>query len=268
MLPTAAPAEWVGLPKGFGRVVRSSLGRAMHTAWHLGERITGSAISPSINATAIENAFLEKGKLPPLATIDNFLTPEALRRVREYCMASTVWFEAKERLLGAYLDEGFAAPILLQIAEELPQKFPRIFGDHRLAYLWAYKYQADVPGIGIHADEAAINVNFWITPDSANLGRAPHASAGLVVYDALAPPGWDASWFNAYGNNKQRINDLLQSTGWANRTVAYRQNRMVMFTSDLFHKTDSFQFRNQYESRRINLTLLYGPRAQGRVVGK
>jgi hypothetical protein len=25
------------------------------------------------------------------------------------------------------------------------------------------------PGIGIHADFAAINVNFWITPDDANL---------------------------------------------------------------------------------------------------
>jgi hypothetical protein len=43
-------------------------------------------------------------------------------------------------------------------------------------------------------------------------------------------------------------------------TVPYRGNRAVIFNSDLFHKTDAIRFREGYENRRINVTLLYGER--------
>ena len=39
-------------------------------------------------------------------------------------------------------------------------------------------------GIGVHADNAAVNLNFWVTPDDANLDPS---SGGLVVYPK-APP--------------------------------------------------------------------------------
>ncbi len=39
---------------------------------------------------------------------------------------------AKQFMVGAFLGDGFATPLLLQIAEELRQRFPRIFRDHRL----------------------------------------------------------------------------------------------------------------------------------------
>jgi hypothetical protein len=43
-------------------------------------------------------------------------------------------------------------------------------------------------------------------------------------------------------------------------TIPYRQNRAVIFNSDLFHETDRISFRGGYENRRINVTLLYGKR--------
>jgi hypothetical protein len=43
-------------------------------------------------------------------------------------------------------------------------------------------------------------------------------------------------------------------------TVAYRQNRVVIFNSDLFHETAPFKFRKGYTNRRINLTMLFGDR--------
>ena len=43
-------------------------------------------------------------------------------------------------------------------------------------------------------------------------------------------------------------------------TIPYRQNRAVIFNSDLFHQTDQFTFKDEYESRRLNVTLLYGTR--------
>ncbi len=42
--------------------------------------------------------------------------------------------------------------------------------------------------------------------------------------------------------------------------IPYRANRAVVFNSDLFHETDQFTFKDEHESRRINITLLYGHR--------
>ena len=72
--------------------------------------------------------------------------------------------------------------------------FDSIFADHALRYHWAFKYDSRMDGIGIHADEAAVNVNFWITPDIAN--RDPE-SGGLVIWDKAAPLNWDFAKFNA-----------------------------------------------------------------------
>ena len=42
--------------------------------------------------------------------------------------------------------------------------------------------------------------------------------------------------------------------------IPYRANRAVVFNSDLFHETDEIAFKDDYLSRRINITLLYGYR--------
>ena len=46
--------------------------------------------------------------------------------------------------------------------------------------------------------------------------------------------------------------------------VPYKENRLVMFDSALFHKTDDFTFRRGYLNRRINLTLLFGRMVMGK----
>jgi hypothetical protein len=42
--------------------------------------------------------------------------------------------------------------------------------------------------------------------------------------------------------------------------VPYKQNRMVIFNSNLFHESQTPRFRPGYTNRRINLTLLFGHR--------
>jgi hypothetical protein len=42
--------------------------------------------------------------------------------------------------------------------------------------------------------------------------------------------------------------------------IPYRTNRAVVFNSDLFHESDEIAFKDDYLSRRINVTLLYGYR--------
>ena len=43
-------------------------------------------------------------------------------------------------------------------------------------------------------------------------------------------------------------------------TIPYKFNRAVLFNSDFFHETDKIDFKTGYESRRINITYLFGTR--------
>ena len=120
--------------------------------------------------------------------------------------------------------------------------------------LWGFKYDSELSGIQIHADQAAVNVNFWITPDEANLDPE---SGGLVIWDKAAPLEWS---FDEYNNKGQMIRDFLAQSGAKSVTVPHRSNRAVIFDSDLFHETDRIAFKEGYLNRRINVTMLYGRR--------
>ena len=89
----------------------------------------------------------------------------------------------------------------------------------------------------------------------------PAASGGLVVYTAKPPATATAEEYNRRG--AEFAEELLRSTAYENVTIPYRQNRIVVFDSALYHKTDSFRFRGGYENRRINLTLLFGKMRRG-----
>jgi len=208
---------------------------------------------------------------PPTA-LTNILPPSspplaALRRLQEWCVSGTIWYEIKrdQGYLGSYLDDGFSTPLLYQIAEELREAFPRIFRDHPLQYAWAYKYDdggtfadGESRGIGLHGDEAAVNVNFWITPEEANLDKD---SGGLVIHRVAAPLNWT---FNDYNDPKHKARLEAEVAHERHRAVVvpYRENRMVMFNSSLFHETDKFRFKPGFANRRINLTMLFGRRGR------
>ena len=197
-----------------------------------------------------------------LTYIDNFLSTKALNSLRNFLYESTIWFDVKkDGYLGTYLIDGLANPLIFQIADELRKKFPKIFKSYSINQIWAYKYDSraknkdsSLKGINVHADFAAINVNFWITPKKANLNPK---SGGLIVYDVEAPKEWD---FNTFNNDEKRIREELKKSQGNTKVIPYNENRAVIFNSNLFHETDSYEFKEGYENRRINVTLLFGHR--------
>lgn len=225
-------------------------------------RLPSPAINPALSASAITADY--HSRPPGLAWVDDFLSAAALDELTRFCLESTIWYDFEHRngYVGAYLQDGFNCPLLLQIAQELPCALPEIFGDNVLMQMWAYKYDSELAGIDMHADFAAVNVNFWITPNEAN--RDPD-SGGMVIWDREAPPDWGVDQYNTYDPvQQQRILDYLEREGATRVVVPYRQNRCVIFDSDLFHKTDDIHFGGRYEDRRINVTLLYGTRGGAR----
>jgi hypothetical protein len=217
-------------------------------------------LNPDLDVNTIERNWKETG----IVVIDKLLTPEALTRIRQLMLESTVFYQTKMPLkfggyVGAYIDDGLNDRILLQLAFELYHKLPKLMKGNFLKYMWAYKYDSEYTGINIHADEAAVNVNIWLTPDEANLDPT---SGGLVVFTAKPPSDWD---FKKFNTDTEEVHELLlKPTGYANVTVPHRQNRAVLFDSALFHHTDKFSFKKGYENRRINLTFLYGEMQKSR----
>jgi tetratricopeptide (TPR) repeat protein len=194
---------------------------------------------------------------PKIVVIDDFLTNEALDGLRRFCWGSTIWRRVyKAGFLGATTEFGFACPLLAQIADELRRKYPTVLASHPLTQLWAFKYDSQLSGTPVHADFAAISVNFWITPDDANLDPR---SGGLVIWDHAAPLDWDFAKYN-YAETRAARREFLAHAGARSVTVPYRSNRAVIFESDLFHETDRIVFKEGYLNRRINIMLAYGER--------
>mgnify|MGYP001183840378 CR=1 FL=1 len=218
------------------------------------KKISGSCINPNKNWQDVENEYLNSSN--QIIYIDDFLSEEALIELREFCLVSKVWNkEYYNPFLGAYSSEGFISPIHLQIAVDLKQKLPKLFGPHRLGNFWGFKYDSKLgKGINIHADFALHNLNFWITPDEFNNNKN---SGGLKVYDTLAPEHWN---FKDYNMNTNKIYKFLKENNANCTNIPYKFNRAVLFNSAYFHETDKIDFRDEYEGRRINNTYLFGNR--------
>ena len=230
-----------------------SVNRILHYADN--PALPQGALNPELDVEDIERRY--NASRPEIIYVDALLRPEALKALRQFCWESTIWKkDYEDGYIGAFLGEGFSSPLLLQVAEELRTAFPGIFRQHRLLQAWAFKQDSARRPLKIHADAAAVNVNFWITPDAANLDPT---SGGLIVWDKEAPREWD---FKAYNSTafQPKIREFLKQSGASPVKVPYRENRALIFNSDLFHESDHCAFRDDYESRRINITFLYGRR--------
>jgi len=213
----------------------------------------GAVLNPKLDARRIENAYA--GSSPNLVVVDELLDQGALDSLRRFCRESSVWHNIQSGYLGAYFFDGFASGLLLRLAKDIRDRFPRIFRGLPLQMLWGYKYDHQLNGIGVHADAAAVNINFWITENDANLDPE---GGGLLVYRKAAPLDWD---FEKFNRNPAEIMRFLGASGNEAIRIPHRANRAVVFDSDLFHATDALRFRPGYLNRRINITLLYGLRS-------
>jgi tetratricopeptide (TPR) repeat protein len=210
-----------------------------------------TVLNPDLDFAAIEESYFSTR--PEIVVIDDLLAPQALSALRTFCLEATVFKKSfAPGYINSLLYSGFATPLLLQLTEEFRARLPRIFAPHRLHLAWGIKYDSTLRGIPLHADFAAVNVNFWITPDEANLDPE---SGGLIVWDKESPPNWPFHEYNVAG---PRVRKFLADSGATEIRIPYRANRAVIFNSALFHETDLIRFRDAYEDRRVNITMLYG----------
>jgi Flp pilus assembly protein TadD len=228
------------------------LGEDYNTPIHLraAPEVAGRAVNERADRAALTAQFEEQGAIP----VDDLLTRPALHSLRRFLLESTIWhdFSHIDGFVASYLEDGLACPLLLQIADELRHAFPRILGERPLSQAWAFKGLRSQAAVDVHADDAAVSVNFWISPTQANL--APERG-GLVVCRAPPPDDWVIKDYDA---DRERIVTFLAQKAGDSLVVPYRQNRAVLFRSRLFHHSDRPEFEASYQNHRINLTFLYG----------
>jgi hypothetical protein len=206
-------------------------------------------VNTSVDYRPIQRAIVTGQKAQ---VIDDFLTPEALDQLRKFCLESTVWRHPyKFGYVGAFPQDGFASVSLFAIAEEFSAALGEAFEEYQLAQWWAFVYDTKLPGTDIHGDDADFSLNFWITPDSANLDPD---GGGLVVWDKTAPSDWS---YNDYNSGGDRVRQFLEDENAESSVIPYRENRAVLFEGHLFHKTDDFTFAPGFENRRRSVTLLF-----------
>jgi tetratricopeptide (TPR) repeat protein len=212
--------------------------------------VSGRAVNERPDRAALTAQFNARGAI----FVDGLLTPEALDSLQRFLLESTIWhdFSHIDGFVASYLEDGLACPLLLQIADDLRRAFPDILGPHRLSQAWAFKGLRTQSAVDVHADDATVSVNFWVTPTQANLKPE---RGGLVVCRAEPPADWEIKDYDA---DQGGIVTFLAQNANDSLTVSYRQNRAVIFRSRLFHHSDGPEFAAGYENHRINLTLLYG----------
>ena len=214
--------------------------------------LSGRAVSDRSDHAAMTRRFKEQQT--GVVMFDDLLTPSALLGLKRYLLESTIWHDFSHigGFVASYLEDGLACPLLLQIADELRSAFPELLGKYPLTQAWAFKGLEARAAINAHADDAAISVNFWVTPNEANL----HPDGGGLAVCRVPPPvAWELRSYNA---DKDRIVAFLERHAANTLIVPYRENRAVLFESRLFHRSDAPKFATGYENHRINLTLLFG----------
>ena len=146
-----------------------TLGEDYNTAINIcgAPELAGPAVSERPDRDATDAAASAK---PGAVWFDDLLTPPALAGLKRYLLESTIWHDFSHigGFVASYLEDGLACPLLLQIVDEIRGAFPDLLGKHPLTQAWAFKGLKAKAAIDAHADDAAISINFWATPDDAN----------------------------------------------------------------------------------------------------
>ena len=214
--------------------------------------LKGGALNPSLDTASIEEAY--HSNPPGFSLVDHFLSDEALNELRRFCFESTIWYDLSAvGDLGASLEEGFCCPLLLQIAHEIRERFPSIYGEHYFSTCWSYRYYAKKSGDGLHGDSGRVSVNIWLTPDEANL--EPNRG-GLLFWNKKVP------MLKVKDNPKemtdQIMRDIIAEPDATSFAVPYKCNRATLFNSNIIHKTDEINFKPGFLNRRLNITFVFG----------
>ena len=144
----------------------------------------------------------------------------------------------------------FPFEILPDVINAIHVAFPML---HPLEFDRGWAFVCDNEGSGVtpHADPASINVNLWVTK---NESVDDPTKNGLIIYDKQRPEDWS---YDQYNSDVNGIKEYLKETNAKQRLIPYQYNRIILFDSRYFHKTNGVSMKKGKENRRVNYTFMF-----------
>lgn len=149
-----------------------------------------------------------------------------------------------------YTKDNLPFDILPDIIDTIHLTFP-ILHDLEFDRGWTFVYNNEADGVTPHADPASINVNLWVT---RNESVKDPTQNGLIIYDKQRPSDWT---YDQYNSNVDNIKNYLTQSGAKGRYIPYNYNRIILFDSKYFHKTNGVSMIDGKENRRVNYTFMF-----------
>jgi hypothetical protein len=208
-------------------------------------------LNPELDWLNIYNTYLKDN----LVVVDNYLSDTYAARLREFVL----FCNKKEDFYLDYAAINFYRdlpgriwfPLLTEIVDQTKNRFA-LLRDLKFIRGWSFIYNNNSEGVNIHADDASINLNYWVTPnESLYLNEGCN---GLDIWKIGPPKDWS---YGSYNRSPDLCKKYLQEHGAKPTSIAYSFNRLVIFNSMFFHKTQPVKAKPGYENRRINYTFLY-----------
>lgn len=149
-----------------------------------------------------------------------------------------------------FTNEKFPFKILPDVINAIHVTFPLL---HPLEFDRGWAFVCDNEGAGVtpHADPSVINVNLWVTK---NESVDDPTKNGLIIYDKQRPDDWS---YDQYNSDADGIKEYLKETNAKQRLIPYQYNRIILFDSRYFHKTNGVSMKEGKENRRVNYTFMF-----------
>ena len=77
---------------------------------------------------------------------------------------------------------------------------------------------------------------------------------GLIIYDKKRPDDWS---YDQYNSDADGITKYLKESNAKKRLIPYNYNRIIIFDSRYFHKTNGVSMKKGKENRRVNYTFMF-----------
>ncbi|MGH3320243.1 MAG: hypothetical protein ACRDN9_08695 [Streptosporangiaceae bacterium] len=121
------------------------------------------------------------------AVLDDFLEPAVIGQVRGQLLENWGWQYKNWQAQELYVRDPEIPEIPL-IAREMKESMLELLDGYEFVRCWAFMYQRNA-GLEVHADNGAVTVDLWVTPDEYDLiWSAPHrAVSGMFATRTTEP---------------------------------------------------------------------------------
>lgn len=183
------------------------------------------------------------------AILDDFLAPTYLDDVRSFLINDGGWRQ-KNWQVGQLFNKRPPLPHLDDLIREIRASLSAILQGTELVAHWAVLCHQN-EGLHVHADNARVAVNMWLTPDRYNRNNR----GGMTLHDLKRNNTMAVHEFNAMPWAGQI---LEAASPTRSIPIDYRENRAVVFDAAIFHASDEIEFDSSgMETLRLSLTFAF-----------